>query len=69
LRKLADDKLARDCVEAPIKHRAQVEVIRQHFRKNFYAWAETGGVTLLSRRVRNPGAPAMFEENVIGLIY
>ena len=37
LRKLADDKLYRDCVEALIKHRAQVEEIRQHFRENPYA--------------------------------
>ena len=37
LRKLADDKLDRDCVEALIKHRAQVEEIRQRFRENPYA--------------------------------
>ncbi|WP_256209204.1 hypothetical protein [Nitrosospira sp. Nsp14] len=37
LRRLADDKLDCDCVEALIKHRVQVEEIRQHFRANPYA--------------------------------
>jgi HD-GYP domain-containing protein (c-di-GMP phosphodiesterase class II) len=37
LRKRADDTLDRDCIEALIKHRAQVEEVRQHFRENPYA--------------------------------
>ena len=36
LRLLADEKLDRDCVEALIDHRKEVELIQQHFKEDYY---------------------------------
>lgn len=36
LRRLADEKLDRDCVEALIDHREEVELIQQRFKEDYY---------------------------------